>query len=223
MRKFGKVNSCSKLRDKASRISKTSPPGSRSDGELVRLIIGGQRECFPILMDRHVGSVKNYLRMMVSNEADLDDLIQEVLLRAWLHLATVRSESNIRSWLISIGINHTRERYRRQKSRPVCQPLDDFAGFTSPAESQHRQLLRTEAAYAMRSAVAKLPEKLREVVVLHEFDELCLKETAERVHATVAAVKARLFRARGVLSIKLQGMGFGCEKKQRLVMQRSFR
>lgn len=212
MTKFRNVTRCGRFQNKAARTSRSSPLASQDDSELIRMIVAGRSDCFSVLIDRHLESVKKCLRLYVSTEADLEDLIQEVLLKAWLHLATFRRECNLRSWLIRIGINHARQIYRRNSSKLLFQPLKDFAGIASPVESAQQQLLRTEATRVVRSEVAKLPPKLRDAVILRQFNELGEKEAAELLHATAAAVKARLFRARRRLSTKLEAMNFRPER-----------
>lgn len=208
------VTRCGRFQNKAAGTSRSSPFASQDDGELIRMIAAGRSDCFSVLMDRHLDSVKKYLRFYVSTDADLEDLIQEVLLKAWLHLATFRRECNLRSWLIRIGINHARQIYRQNASKLVFQPLNDFEGIASPVESAQQQLLRTEVARLIRSQVAKLPPNLRDAVILRQFNELGEKETAELLHTTAAAVKTRLFRARRRLSTKLEAMNFGPERSQ---------
>ena len=182
-----------------------SPLAACEDSMLIRMAIAGRSECFSVLMDRHLTAVKSKLRRMVADEAELDDLIQEVLLKAWRHLATFRSEASLRTWMIGIGINQARQSYRRSQRRPVCQPIDDFALTASSAESPHQQLLRVETAAAVYAEIAKLPPNYREVLVLRDLSELCCKETAERLQMTISGVKTRLLRARNMLSKRMRG------------------
>ena len=95
-----------------------SPLANCDDGALIQMAIDGRSDCFSVLMGRHLVAVKKRLRFMVSNEADLDDLVQEVQLKTWLHLATFRKESNLRTWMIRIGINQAWQSYRRSQCRP---------------------------------------------------------------------------------------------------------
>lgn len=148
------------------------------------------------------------MRLMVSNEADLDDLLQEVSLKVWRHLKTFRSDSSIRTWMVRIGLNQARQFYRHRHCRPICQPLEDFGTVASPAESPHQSLLRAEATHAVRMAVATLPVHFREVVTLRDLNEMRGKETAEHLQTTLETVKTRLFRARMMLSRKLRNSGY---------------
>jgi RNA polymerase sigma-70 factor (ECF subfamily) len=181
-----------------------SPLANCDDGALIQMAIDGRSDCFSVLMGRHLVAVKKRLRFMVSNEADLDDLVQEVQLKTWLHLATFRKESNLRTWMIRIGINQAWQSYRRSQCRPVCQPLDDSAGIASHEASPHQRLLQGEATNAVRAAVAKLPPKYREVLILRDLTELCGEKAAERLQIKSGTLKTRLLRARVMLSKKLR-------------------
>jgi RNA polymerase sigma-70 factor (ECF subfamily) len=173
------------------------------DAVLIQMAIAGRNDCFSLLIDRHLTAVKRRLRFMVSNEADLDDVVQEFLLKAWRHLKTFRSECSLRTWMIRIAINEARQLYRRGKRGPLCeQPLGEAIAL--PEESADQRLLRAEATAALRCAMAKLPRKYREVVMLRDLCELGGEETAKRLHTTVPAIKTRLFRARLMLSTKLR-------------------
>ncbi len=184
-----------------------SPLAACGDGVLIRMAIEGRSDCFSVLMDRHLAAVKRRLRRMVPNEADVDDLVQEVLLSAWLHLATLRSEAHLRTWITRIAINQARQLYRRCQHRPAFQPLDDFGGIASLAESPQEYLLRREATDSVRGAIATLPPKYREVLALRDLTELCGKDTAERLQTTIEAVKTRVGRARALLSTRLRRSG----------------
>lgn len=193
--------------DTCSEVDMNAPPGRRDDRVLIEMAVAGCGDCFAALMGRHLIAVRRKLSLMVSNQDDLDDLVQEVQLKAWRHLPTFRSESNIRTWMIRIGINQARQTYRHSRCGPVFQPLDESARLASSGESTHQKLLRSEATDALRLAVARLPRKYREVLVLRHLSELLVSETAAHLHKTVETVKTRLFRARRMLSQQLRGVG----------------
>lgn len=180
-----------------------SPIAQYEDRVLIQMAIAGRSDCFSLLMHRHIAAVKKHLRFAVRNEADLEDLVQEVVLRVWLHLATFRSESKLRTWMIRIGLNEARQSYRRSQSRPISQPITDTAAIVSKEESPHQRLHRTETIETVRRAVAELPHRYREVVTLRYLRELGERETAQCLQMTLSAVKTRLFRARLMLSAEL--------------------
>jgi len=191
-----------------------SPLATCEDEVLIQMAVAGRNDCFSLLMCRHLAAVKKQIRFLISNEADVEDVVQEVVLRVWLHLPTFRSESNLRTWMIRIGINQARQLYRRRKSRPESQAVTDFAVIMSQEESPHQQLLRTETIETVRCAVAKLPPRYREV----ELGEL---ETAQHLQMSIHAVKTRLFRARRKLSTRLSGSVTAYVKPHRAELARN--
>jgi RNA polymerase sigma-70 factor (ECF subfamily) len=179
--------------------------GAVEDSALIEMILAGQGECFTILMDRHLGAVKRRIRSMVRSAADVDDLIQEVLLKVWRHLSTFRSESSFRTWMIRVAINEALQAHRREQSRPPrTQELRDLDTFASPVESPYRSLARTEVIHTVRNAVMKLPPKYRQVLILRDIEQLNTLETAQSLQASIPLVKSRLLRARLMLSAGLQ-------------------
>ncbi len=182
-----------------------SPPlATFEDNTLIKLTLAGQAECFTVLMDRHLAAVKKRIYSMARNAADADDILQEVLLKVWRHLATFRSESSFRTWMTQVATNEVRQQYRRERSRSACQPLRDLDAFASPGESPHQTLARAEVTQAVRSAIVGLPAKYREVLILCDLDQFSTRETAQWLKASIPAIKTRLFRGRLMLLAALQ-------------------
>ncbi len=174
----------------------TTSLASFEDSVLIELALAGQSECFAVLMDRHLVAVRGCIGSMVRSATDAEDLVQEVVLKVWRHLSTFRSESSFRTWLTRVAINEALQLYRRERSKPLCQALEDLDALASHSESPHQSYARLEMAQAVHGAVAELPPKYRQVLTLRDLEELSAQETARRLQSSVPAVKTRLFRAR---------------------------
>jgi RNA polymerase sigma-70 factor, ECF subfamily len=174
------------------------------DSALIQLALAGETECFTVLMDRHLASVRRCIGAMVRNPTEADDILQEVLLKVWLHLSTFRSQSSFRTWLTRVAINEALQAYRRGQRRPICRAPGDFDTFASPNESPLQSFARAETTQFVRKAVVELPAKYRQVLILREFQQLTAREVAQSLQLTVPAVKTRLFRARLMLVAALQ-------------------
>ena len=144
---------------------------------------------------------------MVRNAHDVDDLLQEVQLTVWRRLSTFRFESSFRTWIIRVAINEVLQLYRREKRRSVCQPLTDLDFLLARDDSPHQSLARIETAETVRRAVAKLPSKYKQVLILRDLHELGERETARILKLSVPAVKSRLVRARLKLLAVLRQSG----------------
>jgi RNA polymerase sigma factor (sigma-70 family) len=182
----------------------TPPFATLDDKTLISMTLAGQPECFAVLMDRHLFAIRRHVLSMLHNTMDADDLVQEVLLKAWRSLSTFRSEASFRTWMTRVAINEVLQWYRRERHRSRCQASDDLDAFASFGDNPHHHFARAEAAQRVRKALARLPEKYREVLVLREFDQLSMRETAHSIQASVPAVKSRLYRARVLLSASLR-------------------
>jgi RNA polymerase sigma-70 factor (ECF subfamily) len=181
-----------------------SPCGSLPDEVLIEMAVAGRSDCFSVLVDRHLTAVRRHVRAMVPNEPDQEDVMQEVLLKVWRHLADFRLECNLRTWMIKIAINEIRQWHRRRTSRQVLQPLDDSGPVTSIQDSPEKRLLRNEAAGAVQRGLAALPSKYQDVLVLRYIEENTGEDTAKFLGVTVPAMKTRTFRARRLLATKLR-------------------
>src|SRR5258706_4405970 len=174
------------------------------DSTLIKLALAGQAECFTVLMDRHLVAVRKRIVSIVPNASDADDLVQEVLLKVWRHLSTFRAQSSFRTWLTRVAMNEALQSYRREQRRPFFRAPGDLDALASPAESPHQALARVEATRTVRGALARLPEKYRQVLILRDLEQLTARETARSIQSSIQAVKTRLFRARLMLFAALQ-------------------
>ena len=180
------------------------PLATFEDSALIKLALAGQTECFMVLTNRHLPAVRRRIGSIVPNTADVDDLLQEVLLKVWRHLSTFRSQSSFRTWMTRVAINEALQSYRRAGCRPICQALADFDTFASPNESALQSLTRAETTQIVRKAVVQLPAKYRQALILFEFEQLSAREIAQSLHLSIPTVKTRLFRARLLLLAALR-------------------
>ena len=174
------------------------------DSALIKLALAGQAECFTALMDRHLFAIRRRISSMVQNPADAEDVLQEVSLKVWRRLSTFRSESSFRTWMTRVAINEALQSFRQEQRRPLCQALENLDSVASSDESPYQSFSRVETTRAVRRAVAELPAKHRDVLILRDLRELSARETAQSLQSTVPAVKTRLFRARLMLLAAVQ-------------------
>ena len=164
-------------------------------------------EAFDEIVARYKDGIFNYIRRMIANPDDVEDLAQEVFVRAFASMKSFRLESNLRTWLYRIATNLCVDRYRRgglEKQRLV--PLEyEEDGETRSLElpddtnDPRRFYERTELQAEVRKALQKLPEKLRAAVLLYDMEGMSYEEIAEALGCPVGTVKSRLFNARAQL------------------------
>jgi len=188
-------------------IAMAPPLTTLADNTLIKLALAGHTECFAVLIDRHSGAVKRRIASMVGNKADADDLLQETLLKVWLHLPAFRSESSFRTWMTRVAINEVLQAYRREKCKPICLAPSDLDALASRDESPYLAVARVEITRAVRHAVERLPAKYGQVLILRDLDQLSEHQTAQYLQSNIPTVKTRLFRARQKLLASLQRSG----------------
>ncbi|NJL43391.1 MAG: sigma-70 family RNA polymerase sigma factor [Pseudanabaena sp. SU_2_4] len=183
-----------------------------SDRQLVEHCLRGNSQSFARLYQRHQTRVRSTLYQLCGAEA-LDDLVQEVFLRAWKGLSKFRQTAQFSTWLYRITWNvacDRRKSFAIGRSRTVStddaqlQNIPDkvYDGISSPSlTSLHYQDL-------VQRGLEQLSEDHRTVVVLHDLEELPQKEVAEVLGIPVGTVKSRLFHARTALRqfLELQGV-----------------
>lgn len=182
----------------------TSTPATLDDCTLIALALEGESDCFATLITRHLAAVERSIGTVVRSPDNAEDVLQDVLFKVWRRLSTFRAESSFRTWITRVAINEALQSHRRQHTRPICQTLIDPEAIAATAESPHELCARTEISEAIRGAVAALPVKYRQVLILRDLQQLSVKDTAQFLHANVPTVKTRLSRARVMLLASLE-------------------
>jgi RNA polymerase sigma-70 factor (ECF subfamily) len=150
--------------------------------------------------------VYHLARRMLGNDADAEDVTQDVLLQVVRKLNTFRGDAAFPTWLHRITVNaaltHRNKRARREEHE-VHDPLDHFF-----ADGQHgtpvrpwsvgpdQHVLDQERQQLIEDAIARLPENYRDVYVLADVESMSNPEIADLLGLTVSAVKSRLHRGR---------------------------
>ncbi len=171
-------------------------PRRMTDEKLLQKAGRGDEAAFLSLYERHRDTVFRFAYRMLGSAA----LAEEVTHDCFLSLvrrpgAFDPTRAQLRTYLYAAVRNLSAKHLRRHGGEsPVEDLLDEPE--TEESESPLRRLLDAELSEEVRKAVEALPELQREVVVLVEFEELTLAETAAVVGADVGTVKSRLHRAR---------------------------
>lgn len=164
------------------------------------------------LMERHATPIFHFLCRMTGNEDDANDLAQETFVRVFKSCKSYRTGEKFTTWLFTIAANLARNHFRWRSRHPNLSldvehgESDQSLGSTLPASSPNpnESMLKGERAAAVRNAIQKLPEDLREAIVLCEWEEHSVAAAATILKATPKAVESRLYRARQILRERLK-------------------
>lgn len=156
---------------------------------------------FERLARAHGADLYRFALWLCGQEALARDLVQETFLRAWKALEALRDDDAARSWLITI----LRREYARTFERKVPTLVDiDAVTVTDTREPEPDR--RTERDL-LRRAIAQLPPRYREPLMLQVVVGLSCAEIARVLEINQSAVMTRLFRAREKLRAKMQRDG----------------
>ncbi|MHB1001579.1 MAG: sigma-70 family RNA polymerase sigma factor [Armatimonadota bacterium] len=163
-------------------------------------------DAFDEIVARYKDSIYNYIWRMISNQDDVEDLTQEVFLKAFASIKKFRSESNLRTWLYKIATNICIDKYRRAGFEkkiltPMEREMDDGEEpetIDLPDSTYDPRLLyeRQELQSEVQKALIRLPEKLRAVILLYDMEDMSYEEIAEALNCPMGTVKSRLHKAR---------------------------
>lgn len=154
----------------------------------------------------HAPRVYNLARRMLGNDADAEDVTQDVLLQVVRKLDTFRGEANLATWLHKITVNaalaHRRKRASREQ-REVHDPLELFGEDGHHTHSPRpwsitpdNIALKQETTALIEKAIAELPEIYRDVYVLSDVEGLPNADISDLLGLSLPAVKSRLHRGR---------------------------
>ena len=193
--------------------------GSEYDeSHLIRRCREQDTEAFRWLVLRYQARIYSFVRRMVSDPDDAEDVTQDVFVKAFRNIRRYDGRAALTTWLFKIAANLCVDRARRRKRRGDAVSLDESysASFLVPADARwnpEQLAVAAEMKQAVEAAIAAMSDKLRPVVLLHDMEGLEYQEIADALGIPLGTVKSRLFLARGHLQAALAPfMGGGNEE-----------
>ena len=180
-------------------VAESSP----DDAVLVRSILDGDERSFAELIRRHKSRVFGTCSRFARDSHELDDLCQEVFLRAYRKLAGFRGDAPFEHWLATLTISACYDHLRKERRHRENLAFN--------VEMEDRRDVATEASANARSAKELLDWAMRQlepedhlVLTLLELEERTIREIAEVTGWGESKVKVRAFRARAKLKLIIE-------------------
>lgn len=143
----------------------------------------------------HKAQLRGFIAKRIRESDAVDDVLQDVYLKAQTNLHTVKSHGSLTGWLYRIAANAIADHYRAQKS--WVELRDEFAA-PKPERSYTAEL-----AACLQPLIADLPETYRSALILSELEGLPQKEVANRLGLSLSGAKSRVQRGREKLRQRL--------------------
>lgn len=191
------------MREQEQETSQTGM-GSPTDEELAGRVSEGETALFEVLMRRHNARVYRAVRALLTDEDEVEDVMQQAYVLAFTHLEQFKGSAKFSTWLIRIAVNEALLRLRKQ-SRWVS--IEGGLGEDSEKSMKlmerrtpdpERRAIDRELVRLLEVAIDALAPIYRTVLVLREVEGLSTEETAEVLSVSEDVVRTRLHRARAL-------------------------
>ncbi len=182
------------------------------DQQLVERAQGGDKHAFEVLVAKYQRKMARLLSRFIRDQAEIEDVAQEVFIKAYRALPLFRGDSVFYTWLYRIAINTAKNYLVAQGRRaPTSTEFDaeEAEGFEDATQLRDintpESLLQSKQTGAtINAAMAALPEELRSAILLREIEGLSYEEIAEAMSCPIGTVRSRIFRAREAVAEKLR-------------------
>lgn len=174
-----------------------------TDGELAALALAGQQAAYRVLMDRHRAAAFRLARHHCGNDDAALDVTQQSFIAAFAALGRFDPSRSFAHWLARIVINKSHDWARRRKVRQFLTyalPLEDARDVAEASPDAETQTADRQELDRVMAAIARLPARLKEVLVLRTIEGLSQSETASILGTSEKAIETRLYRARAKLT-----------------------
>ncbi len=156
----------------------------------------------------HLDALFGFAMVLTRNRVEAEDLVQETYLRATRAFGRLLPDTNLKGWLFAIMRNIRLNQLRSAGARPEFIEIDaeeEGEWLDTGAEDPYTILVRKVERETLRSAIERLPDHYREVVVLRDLEGFSYQQIATILQCPAGTVMSRLGRAREQLRLLLRG------------------
>ncbi len=182
--------------------------GSLPDEELARRFRDGEAAAFDVLLGRYSRSIYNFALRLLGDPADADDATQQTFIQAFESFPAARPGASLRPWLFQVARNKCIDLIRRRRTVPLSTlereesdaTVDPADAAPLPSELYERE----ELQHILQDAIATLPVRSREVVLMRYMGELTFAEIGHSLDMPENTAKTLFQRAKASLRVYLR-------------------
>ena len=181
-----------------------------TDEALLVLAQGGDTAAFEMLVHRYTQPLYAFATRILGSADDAADVVQHTFIQCYNALARLRSDTALRPWFYRVARNRCLDLIRQRRTLPADRPRDDeddvdaFAMIADSGPSLESLAERHDLQRLLTEAIAELPSKYREVVVLRYEGDLTFSEIAEALGIPENSAKTLFQRAKTMLRLALR-------------------
>jgi RNA polymerase sigma-70 factor (ECF subfamily) len=184
----------------------------QSDAELVELAKQNP-EFFGILMERYQGPLFHYIRRLTQLAADdIDDLLQEIFIKAYQKLNTYDEELKFSSWIYRIAHNHVIDYFRKMSARPQTNSLEDYEWekIIQASLPLGKEIADKDCIEKIKKCIQDLPMHYKEVMVLRFIEEKEYEEIMDILKKPKGSVATLIARGKELLKKEMHKNNIDC-------------
>ena len=174
----------------------------RTDEELVLIVVGGDVECFEVLITRYQSRVFGMARKYFRNESDAEDVVQGIFTKTFQKLSSYKGTAPFEHWFMRLSLNACYDALRRKRNRPdqaISDMLFDDESWqdrlSNIPDASDRVGLE-EARELVYTVLGQISDRARIVLTLQELEGRSIREITEITGWSESLVKVQAFRAR---------------------------
>jgi RNA polymerase sigma-70 factor (ECF subfamily) len=166
------------------------------------MVTEGNSAAFDTLFARHSDAIYAMLLKFTGNSDDVDDLIQEAFMKAYLKIGLYDPKYDFGAWIYTIARNTFVDFSRSRKSNALnpqnlSPEIDNTAQSSSPTPEDY--IINAQQRAQIERYISMLPEDYRQLFELRFLDEYSYEEIAEKLDMKLGTVKTRIFRVRNMM------------------------
>lgn len=180
-----------------------------SDGELIAKVLQGDVSAFEPLVQKYQPRVFATARRYARRESEVEDIVQEVFIKAFQKLSSFRADAPFEHWLMRVAVRTCYDflrKHQRNRESALAELTDEEDRWLDSVASS--PTATPDNADAAKALVARLMDALppadQMVITLLEIEQKSVKEIAELTGWSVSLVKVRAFRARAKMRKALE-------------------
>ncbi|MBD3182028.1 sigma-70 family RNA polymerase sigma factor [Candidatus Poribacteria bacterium] len=173
------------------------------DLPIIQRCQSGDTSAFDEIVIRHKVRIYQLVYRMLNGSCDVEDVAQEIFIRAFKKIKKFHYKSNFSTWLTRLAVNYCINYIRKSRRLKILPVGLELKNKFASQEVQNRVEL-SEKMKILNSSIEKLSPKQKAVIILHYFEEYSCQEIAEILDCSAGTVKSRLFNARNKLRKQLE-------------------
>lgn len=173
-----------------------------TDQEVISRVLKGETFLYEILMRRYNPRLYRIGKGFFRDEDELEDLMQSAYIKAFENLSSFENRSSFPTWLIRIFINEAiaRKKYKSKFTENNSDDEDNNELYDkTDMNTPEKTAVNNELKIILEKAIDALPDKYRVVFIMHELENMTVKEISALLSLTGVNIKVRLNRARKML------------------------